>query len=64
LVERADRYTETHPSVMLERIRLKNWNFEFDQSKVKVSLKNRIIYFIEKHLGYSIAEYKNYILLK
>jgi hypothetical protein len=64
LVEKAEVYTETHPIVMLERIKLKNWNFEFDQSKVKVSLKNTIIYLIEKYLGYSIAEYKNYILLK
>ena len=64
LVEKAEIYKETHPNVMLERIKSQNWNFEFDQSKVKVSFKNKIIYFFEKYLGYSIAEYKNYILLK
>jgi len=64
LVERVEKYTNQHPKVMLDRIQLKNWKFDFDPRKVKVSLKNKIIYFIEKHLGYSIAEYKNYILLR
>ncbi len=64
LVERVEKYIHTHPKVMLDRIQMKNWKFDFDPSKVKVSLKNKIIYFIEKHLGYSIAEYKNYILLR
>ncbi len=63
-LDSAEKYTQSHPQVMLNRIETKNWNFEFDASKSKKSIKNRLIYFIEKHFGYTIAEYKNYILIK
>jgi hypothetical protein len=50
----------THPKVMQERIERINWKFDFDPTRKKMSLKNRLLYFIEKHTGWRIGEYKNY----
>ncbi|MBL7917205.1 MAG: glycosyltransferase family 2 protein [Bacteroidia bacterium] len=57
-------YKGTHPKVYAKRIADANWNFIYDKSKIKVSLKHRILFFIEKTFGWRIGENKNYILLK
>jgi len=55
------RFTGTHPSVMQERIRAKNWQFDFDISRSRYSIKERFSNFIERLTGYRPGEYKNYI---
>lgn len=40
----------THPSVMKERIAKKNWKIKVDTSKIRMKLKYRILYWIEKSL--------------
>jgi hypothetical protein len=50
----------THPKVMQDRINRKNWQFSFDPTQKKFSLKTRILYWIEKQTGYRIGEYKNF----
>lgn len=57
------RFTGTHPEVMKERIARKNWDFEFDPTRKKLSPKVRFLHFIEKKTGYRIGEYKNYKLI-
>lgn len=57
-------YKGTHPKVYAKRIADANWNFIYDKSKIKVSLKHRFLFFIEKTFGWRIGENKNYILLK
>jgi len=56
-------FNETHPAIMQNRIKHKNWIFEYDQKKSKISLKNKLSNFIENLTGYRIGEYKNYIIL-
>ncbi|MBN8222864.1 MAG: glycosyltransferase family 2 protein [Spirochaetes bacterium] len=55
------RFTGTHPAVMKERIRSKNWHFDFDISRSRYTLKEKISGFIERITGYRPGEYKNYI---
>lgn len=58
-----DQFSGTHPPVMQERISKYNWHFDYDKSKIKLSLKEKILYQIEMLTGYRIGEYKNYQLI-
>jgi hypothetical protein len=49
---------------MKERIKAKDWDFNFDIQVKKRKPKEKIKYYIEKWTGWRIGEYKNYILLK
>ena len=53
-------FDETHPKVMVSRVENQDWDFEFDTSKVKMSVKNRLKRMVEKLTGYQPGEYKNY----
>ena len=55
-------FTGTHPKVMEERIRRKNWSFEHDISFNKLSLRYRGKIFIKKYLGIN-TYYENYRLV-
>jgi hypothetical protein len=51
----------THPKCMLPRIERLNYQVSIDPSKKKFrTLRKRLLYFIEKHTGYRIGEYRNY----
>lgn len=50
----------THPKVIQERVAKQNWDFKFDESKIKLSLKNKFLLQIEKLTGWRPGEYKNY----
>ncbi len=50
----------SHPKVMEERIARNNWKFDYDISKNKITLKERLKHFSERVLGYQIGEYRNY----
>ena len=56
-------FKDTHPKVMQDRVARQNWDFKFDPSKIKLSLKNKILMFIEKNTGWRPGEYKNYKVL-
>jgi len=51
----------THPKVMTERIKSRNWKFDHDISKNKIRLKERFKGFMKKYLGWNL-DYQNYIL--
>jgi hypothetical protein len=53
-------FTGTHPKIMQERINKMNWKFSFDPTKKKLTLKLKVLMFIEKHTGWRVGEYKNY----
>ena len=55
------RFTGTHPGVMSDRISKKNWQFDFDLSRSRYTLREKISGFVEKLTGYRPGEYKNYI---
>ncbi len=56
-------FKSTHPSVMKERIAKLNWDFKYDASKIKLSLKNKFLKLIETTTGWRPGEYKNYKIL-
>jgi len=53
----------THPEIMHQRIKQQDWEFKFDKSKTNFTLKDKILYTIEKITGWRIGEYKNYKLI-
>ncbi len=61
-VRRLERFNGDHPAVMRERIREKNWKFDYDISRHKKTTKDRMKGFL-KLLGIDTS-YRNYELLK
>jgi hypothetical protein len=57
------KFTDTHPTVMKERILKQNWNFDFNTENKNLNPRERIVHFIEKHTGWRPGEYKNYKLI-
>lgn len=58
------RFEDSHPAVMQNRIKARNWQLNFDVTKKNFSLKNRILYWIEKKTGKRLFSFKNYKILK
>ena len=63
-IDLLDNYKGTHPALYKERIAKSNWKFNYDNSKVKISFKNKFLHFIEKTFGWRVGENRNYVLLK
>lgn len=59
-IDSLEEFKGTHPKVIQERINAANWNFKFDKSHIKISLKDKFLLFIEKTTGWKVGEYKNY----
>lgn len=55
-------FTDTQPRVMNERIERKNWQFEYDISFNRLSLKYKAKIFIKKYFGIN-TYYQNYKLI-
>ncbi|WP_311136288.1 glycosyltransferase family 2 protein [Hymenobacter cellulosivorans] len=58
-----EKFTGTHPSVMQRRITRLNWQVDIDVTQKRFSLKNKVLYWIEKTTGKRLFEFKNYQLL-
>ena len=54
------KFTGTHPEVMLQRIAEKNWHMEPGRQRRKMSFKDHLLYRIEKWTGKRLFDYKNY----
>ncbi len=54
------QFKDTHPTVMQQRIKNKNWQFSFDPTVKKRSFALRTLLFVEQITGWRIGEYKNY----
>lgn len=59
-----EKFDGSHPAVYKERIASANWIFTYDPKKIKVSVKQRLLYFVERICGWRIGENRNYRLLK
>jgi hypothetical protein len=59
-----ERFTETHPNVMLDRIERKNWVIDLDVSKKKLSFKKFVLYYFEKWTGIRPFDFKNYKIIR
>ncbi|GAB3846658.1 hypothetical protein GCM10028822_06990 [Hymenobacter terrigena] len=62
-VDSLQRFTGTHPQVMLGRIRQQNWRYEHDMSRNQHRFKDRFKRFLEQLTGYRLGEYRNYKLV-
>ncbi len=62
-IDSLTRFTGTHPAVMQDRIKRKNWVFEFDTRRKNFSLKGRLLYWIERKTGKRLFEYRNYTII-
>jgi hypothetical protein len=59
-----EKFTGTHPSVMAERIRQKNWVIDLDISKKNFSFKNRVLYYFEKWTGIRPFDFRNHKIVR
>ena len=59
-IDSLEEFKGTHPQVFQSRVAAANWNFKFDSSQIKLSLKDKFLLFIEKTTGWKVGEYKNY----
>ena len=57
------KFEDTHPNVMQERIAKKNWDVSLDIQKKKFSLKDRLLYWIEKRTGKRLFDFRNYKII-
>ena len=57
------RFEGTHPSVMKKRIEEKNWDLQLDVSRKNMSLKDAMLYKIEKWTGKRLFDYQNYRII-
>jgi len=56
-------FEDSHPNVMRERIQKMNWDFNYNISSNRFSLKDKFKMIIEKYIGYRIGEFKNYKII-
>ncbi len=61
--EPLERFTGTHPAVMLSRIETMNWRFDGDPEQARWKWKDGASRWFEKNTGWRPGEYKNYVLL-
>lgn len=62
-IDSIEKFTETHPKVMADRISKYNWIFVPPEDR-KQKVKYRFLRYIEKITGMRMGEYKNYNLVK
>ena len=59
-IDSLEEFIGTHPQVFQNRVKVADWKFNFDQSQIKLSAKDKFLLFIEKTTGWKVGEYKNY----
>lgn len=62
-VDRLSRFSGSHPAVMKPIIDAMDWEFKYDPSKSKSSVRHKLLNMLEDITGWRIGEYKNYKLL-
>lgn len=58
-----EKFKDTHPQVMQERIERQNWKLDLDISKKKFSFKDKLLYYFEKTTGIRPFDFKNYKII-
>ncbi len=58
-----EKFADTHPSVMLQRVKEKNWQVELDVNQKKFSLKEKLLYWFEKKTGKRLFDFRNYRII-
>lgn len=62
--EPLERFTGTHPKVMLPRIQAAQWSFTQDPTRIKWPWKDRLSRWLEQKTGWRPGEYRNYRLIQ
>jgi coenzyme F420-reducing hydrogenase delta subunit len=62
-VSKLTRFDGTHPKVMEERIRLKNWQFDYDISYNRTTGKEKVKTFLKNYFGIDTS-YRNYKIIR
>jgi len=60
IIDSLSAFAGTHPEVMQNRIQKLNWEFSFDPTNRRLSLKKRLLQAIENLTGWRAGEYRNY----
>lgn len=58
-----EKYTGSHPAIMKDRIDKLEYKFTYDPTKSNMSLKEKLLYFIQKKTGKQLFAYKNYRII-
>lgn len=58
-----EKFKETHPAVMQNRINKKNWSLQLDTHRKNFSLKDALLYRFEKLTGIRLFDFKNYKII-
>lgn len=59
-IDSLEEFGGSHPAVMAERLKAVNWNFRFDPSQIRLSVKDKLLLMIERTTGWKVGEYRNY----
>jgi hypothetical protein len=62
-IDSLQKFTGTHPATMQPRIQQKNWTIDLDITKKRFTLKDRLLYWIEKKTGKRLFAYENYKII-
>lgn len=62
-IQSLEKFSGSHPRVMLERIDRMNWKFDYDLAYRKISFKDLMKRFVYRYLGIDL-NYRNYTLVK
>lgn len=63
MADSLQKFEGTHPRVMEELIRRKNWHFSTDISRKKFNFKGWVLYWIERYTGKRLFDYRNYKII-
>jgi hypothetical protein len=58
-IDELQLFKESHPAVMLEKIKAKNWTFDYDISMTRFPIQERFKKIMKNYFGWTIG-YKNY----
>lgn len=61
-IDELKKFNETHPKIMLERIKSRNWSFDHDISFNKTSFKDKLKKILKKYLNID-STYQNYKII-
>lgn len=62
-IDSLEEFKGSHPKVFQTRLNSTTWDFIFDKSQIKLSVKDKILLFIEKTTGWKVGEYRNYKII-
>ncbi|OGU28737.1 MAG: glycosyl transferase [Ignavibacteria bacterium GWA2_55_11] len=56
-------FTGSHPAFMKERVASQNWSFTYDERKMHIPLRDKVLDAVEDVTGWRPGEYRNYELI-